>query len=138
MKPLTPYLMFKNNAQEAMAFYQSCFGGTLEIRTFADLPEDMRPPGLQDTHLVMHACLTSDDLVLMASDDPTGGPEAGNQVQLSVNCESVEQIDALFDALGKNGNVIMPLAETFWARKFGMLVDRYGFSWMLNLPQENP
>ena len=137
MKSLTPYLMFKDNAREAMEFYKSCFGGTLEVKTFADSPEEMCPPGLKDKNQVMHACLTSGDLILMASDDPTGGPDMGNHIHLSVNCESVGQIDKLFVALSKDGNVIMPLAETFWAKRFGMLVDQYGFHWMLSYPVDS-
>ena len=78
MKPLTPYLMFDGNCREAMEFYKSCFGGELQVMTFGEAPEDACPGGTKPTeenkNKVMHACLTSDDCVLMASDDPMGKP----------------------------------------------------------------
>ncbi len=140
MKPLTPYLMFNGNCREAMEFYKHCFGGELNVMTYGDAPEDACPGGTQPTEetkvKVMHACLSSGEMVLMASDDPMGAPQMGDYVQLSINCESSEQVENLFNALSENGNAIMPPTETFWARKFGMLIDQYGFRWMLNFPAE--
>ena len=138
MKPLTPYLFFNGNCREAMEFYKDCFGGELEIMTYADAPEDACPGGdvqsVKDK--IMHACLTKDDFILMASDNPMGAPVAGDNVSISIHCESIPQTQKLFEALGAGGEVTMPLADTFWGAHFGMLIDKYGFHWMLNCPLE--
>ena len=68
----------------------------------------------------------------MASDFEPGAPTVGDNVQLSLNCQSLEQIEKIFKALSEKGTVKMPLADTFWGARFGMLVDQYGFHWMLN------
>lgn len=140
MKPLTPYLFFGGDCRDAMNFYQDCFGGSLEIMTYADGPADARPDacpgGVADKDKIMHACLTAGDLVLMASDNPMGPPLAGDAVSISVHCESVAETERLFAALGRGGTVKMALADTFWGAHFGMLADRFGFHWMLNCPLE--
>ena len=135
MKALTPYLNFEGNAREAMEFYQSCFGGELNISTFGEAPQGSCPGGDGGEEMkdkVMHACLTCGDLILMASDTPQGAPKKGDSVHLSVNCESREQTEKIFKALGEGGNVTMPLGDMFWGAYFGMLVDKYGFHWMLH------
>lgn len=138
MKPLTPYLFFNGHCREAMEFYKDCFGGELEIMTYADAPEDARSGGnvqaVKDQ--ILHACLTKDAFVLMASDNPIGAPVAGDNVSISIHCESIPQTQKLFQALGAGGEVTMPLADTFWGAHFGMLIDKYGFHWMLNCPLE--
>lgn len=140
MKPLTPYLFFGGDCRDAMNFYQDCFGGSLEIMTYADGPADACPDacpgGVADKDKIMHACLTAGDLVLMASDNPMGPPVAGDNVSISVHCESVAETERLFAALGRGGTVKMALADTFWGAHFGMLADRFGFHWMLNCPLE--
>ena len=133
MKALTPYLTFPGNAREAMEFYQSCLGGELNISTFGEGPQDYPGSNVEEMKdKVMHACLTCGDLVLMASDSPQGSPKNGDSVHMSVNCESREQTEKIFEALGEGGNVTMPLADMFWGAYFGMLVDKYGFHWMLH------
>jgi PhnB protein len=83
----------------------------------------------------MHSTLTKGSLtILMAADTISGRPfEQGDSFSVTIQSESVQEIDALFTALGESGNVTMPLQETFWADRFGMLTDRYGIRWMLNL-----
>lgn len=137
MQQLTPYLFFDGNCREAMEFYKSCFGGELTVMRYADGPEDAGCPdgGAQpDPERVMHACLTGGGVSLMASDNPMGAPKIGDHVALSVHCETMADIQRLFGALSEGGKVTMPLADTFWGSHFGMLVDRFGFHWMLNLP----
>ena len=140
MKPLTPYLFFDGNAREAMEFYKDCFGGKLEVMTYADAPENAYPGGTKPTEEskdnVMHACLTAGDLILMASDNPMGAPVAGDNISLSIQPKDIPDTDRLFNALSAGGEVTMPLADTFWGAYFGMLKDRYGFHWMLNCPLE--
>ena len=133
MKPVIPYLFFNGNCREAMDFYKGCFGGTLELMTYADAPEDAQRPGA-DKNKIMHGCLTKRDFSLMASDNPMAAPAVGDNISLYVPCETVADTEKLFAALGKGGQVTMPLADTFWGAHFGMLTDRFGIHWMLSGP----
>lgn len=135
MKAMTPYLFFNGNCREAISFYQSCFGGNLEIMTNADAPKNACPEGMKLVpEQIMHACLTNGDFILMASDNPMDKPKQGDNLSLSINCTSVDQTQKLFNDLAAGGKITMPLADTFWGAHFGMLVDKYGFQWMLNCP----
>ena len=135
MKPLIPYLFFDGNCREALEFYKSCFGGELQIITYADGPKESSfPKGEADK--VMHGHLAAGELLLMASDNPMKTPLNGDNVHLSVNCETMPQIRKLFANLGAGGQVKMPLADTFWGSHFGMLTDRFGIHWMLSHPLE--
>lgn len=130
MKSIQPYLNFDGNAREAMTFYRECLGGTLDIQTFADahIPT---PPGAEQR--VMHARLTAGPVVIMASDIMPGSQFVqGTNVHLNIDCDSVEELDRVFAALGQGGTVTMPLADQFWGARFGMLTDRFGVHWMLN------
>jgi PhnB protein len=132
MKPLVPYLTFAGNCREALDFYKHCFGGKTELHTFRDAPKEACPSGAEDK--IMHGMLSQGDFTIMASDDPMGGSHQGNNIQLSVHCETMEEIRKLFKALGEGGKVIMPLADTFWNAHFGMIADKFGIHWMLNHP----
>lgn len=133
MKEMTSYLTFDGNAREAMEFYKTCLGGELAVMTFADSPmKAQTPPGAEKR--VMHARLTSGPTVLMASDTMPGMPfQQGNNFSLAISCETPQESDKLFAALGAGGKIIMPLQETFWAERFGMLTDKFGVNWMLDL-----
>ena len=127
-----PYLFFSGTCREAFVRYQEIFGGELQLMTMADAPDSENVPDEQ-AHLVMHAALTFGEDLLMASDDPTGdgGPVKG----MSVNYATTDDAEAerVFEALGRGGQVTMPLAETFWSPKFGMCVDEFGVPWMVNV-----
>jgi PhnB protein len=133
MKPLVPYLFFNGNCREAMEFYRACFGGKLEMMTYAQSPDPERcKPGDEDK--IMHALLAEGDFALMASDNPVAAPAVGDNISLSAACVDGPATDRLFAALGEGGKVAMPLEKTFWGAYFGMLVDRYGIHWMLSCP----
>lgn len=139
MKPLTPYLFFDGNCREAMKFYQSCLGGELEMYTYAEAPEGVQcpegnSPPAKDK--IMHACLRVGDLALMASDNPASAPLVGDNVSLSMDCETIQRTQEFFAVLSSGGKVVMPLADTFWGAHFGMFTDKYGFNWMLSCPIE--
>ena len=139
MKSLTPYLFFDSNCREAMEFYKACFGGELQIMTYADAPEDACPEGdtKPDGDSVMHACLTSGDFMLMASDNSMAAPVAGDNIYIYSECATIPVVQKLFESLSAGGDVKAPLADTFWGSHFGMLTDRYGIHWMLACPLEN-
>lgn len=127
---LNPYLHFSGVAAEAMAFYREVFGGELKRIRFGEAPMPV-PPGTEA--LVMHAELRADGVLIQASDLMPGMavPVAG-QVTLALGVSSREEQDRLWNALADGGAAIQPLSDQFWGR-FGILADRYGVVWMLNL-----
>lgn len=129
---ITPYLNFAGDCRKAMTFYQSVFGGELEMTAHKDTPSaEHVPPEMQNQ--IMHAALTIGDAVIFASDAPMTKANNFSGVYLSVHPTSVEEADRMFAALKEGGEVEMPLEETFWAKRFGMLYDRWGVKWMFNV-----
>ncbi len=126
-----PYLNFGGNCREAFTRYQEIFGGELVLLTMKDTPSAESAP----THLaelIMHAALTFDGNLLMASDDPTTdsfGPVQGMMVHYSV--ADAGEAKRVFEALAEGGTVTQPIGETFWSPMFGMCVDRFGTPWMI-------
>ena len=128
---LVAYLNFDGHCAEAFRFYESCLGGHLEVQTHGESPmADQVAPAWRDR--VLHARLTIGDAVLMGSDRPPESHEAAQGFAVSISVDTPEDADRIFAALAEDGTVTMPLAESFWAFHFGMLVDRFGTPWMVN------
>jgi PhnB protein len=126
----TPYLTFDGNAAEAMRAYQEILGGKLELSPFGESPmADEVPAEMKDR--LMHAELTVGDQVLMAS-DAMGNYTTPAGTYVTIAIDDVAEADRIFAALADGGAVEMPIQETFWAKRFGMLADRYGTLWMVN------
>ncbi|MFN2502642.1 MAG: VOC family protein [Acidimicrobiales bacterium] len=126
-----PYLFFGGNCREALTRYQEIFGGELVLMPMSDMPsDDPLPPEQAD--LIMHAALTFEDNLLMASDDPTGGYNGVQGMHVNYAVADVAEAERVFEALADGGQITMPMAETFWAPRFGMCVDRFGTPWMVN------
>ena len=125
---LTPYVMFNGNCEEALNFYAKAFNGEIkDLKRFEGSPaEEMSA----DKQKVMHAHFVAKGIFLMASDGGKG--EKGGAVHLSVNFEQAEELDQAFKTLSEGGEVTMPLQDTFWGARFGMLKDRFGINWMFN------
>lgn len=131
MKTIEPYLIFNGNCRLAMEFYRDCLGADLNIMTYAEGPGE-HPDAVKDK--IMHAKLAKGPLVIMASDPHDATPvNQGTNFFLSLNCDSQDEIERLFDAVGKNGKVLLPLQDMFWGARFGMLTDQFGVNWMFNL-----
>lgn len=132
MANLNPYLSFRDNAREAMEFYQGVLGGDLDVNVFSEFPDMVQDPSEGD--LIMHAQLTTPDgLVLMASDTPSSMPYVTPQgFSVSLSGTSADATRAVWDALSDGATVMMPLDVAPWGGLFGMLVDRFGVNWMLN------
>jgi PhnB protein len=132
---LNPYLSFQDNAREAMTFYQSVLGGELTMSTFAEFHAS-DDPAEQDK--VMHSHLESaDGLVLMGADTPARmeyRPQAGVSVSLSGDDEA--KLRGYWEGLSEGGTVTMPFEKAPWGATFGMCVDRFGTSWMVNVADE--
>ncbi len=126
----TPYLFFNGSCREAMGLYQKILGGELEAVTYGDAQGAGCPPGAEKR--IIHAALKKGGFLLMASDTPAEPLEVGDNIQLSLSCESLEKIEPLFKALSQGGEVKMELHDAFWGARFGMLTDRYGIHWMLS------
>ena len=133
MANLKPYLSFRDTAREAMEFYQGVLGGDLAVSTFGDMPDNGVAEG--EENLVMHAQLNAPGgLVLMASDTPTGmeyEKPQGISVSLSGGSVDADSLHHAWDGLVDGGTATMPLGEAPWGGEFGMLVDRFGISWMV-------
>jgi PhnB protein len=134
MTQLDPYLMFDGNCAEAMRFYEKTLGGKLEaMHTFGQSPGGDQVPA-EHANRIMHAMLVLENRVLMASDHGPGQPYEGPRgFSLSLQCADVDSARRTFEALADGGTVTMPFQETFWAKGFGMLVDRFGTPWMVNV-----
>ena len=131
MKGTTTYLNYDGNCREAMTFYGKCLEAEVFLMPFSEAQCDF-PKGAEDR--IVHARLPkSPAAVLMASDTLPGMPlQQGNNFSVSIECESLQEIERLFAAFGEKGKVIMPLQDMFWGARFGMLTDRFGIQWMFN------
>ncbi|MNK33127.1 hypothetical protein D3C87_516020 [compost metagenome] len=138
MASVNVYLNFNGNCEEAFLFYQSVFGGEFPyIGKFKDMPQDDNnklDPSMADK--IMHVTLPiSKETCLMGSD--TGGEwaahfKAGNNFSISINAESKDEANRLFEGLSAGGKVTMPLSDTFWGDYFGMWEDKFGVNWMVS------
>jgi len=137
---LNPYLIFDGNAKEAVSFYEKALGGkVLGIMTYGDMPEDPDHPMPEETKSrVMHAHLKVGDADLMFSDTYPGEPyQRGNAVQIAIRPGDPEQARAIFNALAEGGQVVLPLQKTDWSPLYGMVTDRYGITFQVNVRAEN-
>ena len=138
MATINPYLTFTDKCEEAFNFYKSVFGGEFrQISKFKDIPT---APGVEQLpasagELIMHVALPiSKETILMGSDaNPMMGKVTiGDHLSLSVGTDSKEEATKIFNGLASGGNITMPIADTFWGAYFGMLVDKFGITWMVN------
>lgn len=129
---LNTYLTFNGQCEEAFKFYAGCLGGKIEsMIPHAGTPaEQSVPPEWRDK--IMHARLTAGDSILMGSDAPPQYAQKAQGFSVNIGVNDVQQAERIFQALAENGTVKMPIQETFWAVRFGMLIDRYGTPWMIN------
>jgi len=137
MPQLNPYIHFNGNAEEAFTFYKLVFGGEFAaISRFKDLSSPDYTPPEKEANKIMHIALPiGNNSVLMGSDVPEilgTVNENENRSKISINAESKEEADTLFNGLSAGGNVEMPIADSPWGAYFGMFRDKYGIEWMIN------
>jgi PhnB protein len=137
MATLNPYLTFNGNCEKAFDFYRSVFGGEfLVISKFKDMPpmEGFELPETAKERILHVSLPISKETVLMGSDaNPMMGEVTiGQHLSLSVNTDSKEEAQKIFDGLSAGGEITMPIAQTFWSAYFGMLIDQFGITWMVN------
>jgi len=140
MTTVNVYLTFNGNCREAFDFYKSVFGGDFSyVGTLGEMPpqEEMPPVPDSEKDKIMHISLPiSKETVLMGSDTSEVFGEAttaGNNFSISINTDSTQEADRLFNELSKDGTVTMPMNKTFWGSYFGMFTDKFGINWMVNM-----
>ncbi len=129
------YLTFEGRCEEAVEFYKQALGAEVQmLMRYKDSPEP--PPGCdspQNAEKVMHAEFRVGETLLMASDGRCSGSPTFQGFSLSIPATDVAEAEQYFTALAEGGRVIMPLGKTFWSPAFGMLTDRFGVPWMVNV-----
>ncbi len=129
---LNPYLSFRDNARQAMEFYQSVFGGKLTMSTYKEYHASQDP---SEDNKIMHAELNcGNNLTFMAADTPNREQyRPGDNFSMSLSGENEPELKGYFQKLSAGGQVAMPLEKAPWGDTFGMLKDRFGVQWMVNI-----
>jgi len=129
---LNPYLSFKGQCEEAFKFYESALGGKIAFKmTFGETPMAEQTPQAWRGKIA-HARMSIGDAVLMGGDPPPEHYQAPQGFHVTLNVDDPKEAERVFHTLAEGGKVTMPIAETFWARRFGMLADKFGTPWMIN------
>jgi PhnB protein len=127
------YLFFDGECKAAFKFYEQCLGGKIgDMMTYGDAPMSEEIPSEQRDR-IMHANLTVGSMVLMGSDTPPDGFNKPQGFAVHLEFDDLVEAERIFQKLAENGTVKMPFQETFWSTRFGMLVDRFGTPWMINV-----
>ena len=139
MATINPYFNFNGKTEEAFDFYKSVFGGDYAmVMRYKDAPKEHQM-GESDGEKIMHMALPiGQHTMLMGSDwpDAYGNPVDGSNVSISINAESKDEADKIFNSLAAGGQITMPMENTFWGSYFGMLKDKFGFNWMMSYDEK--
>jgi PhnB protein len=129
---LNPYISFKDNARQAMEFYKSVFGGKLTVSTFAEAGMAQDP---SDADKVMHSMLeAANGITFMGSDTPKHmGYRDGARVSMALSGDDDAELSGYFTKLAAGGTVNVPLGKAPWGDAFGMLTDKFGVDWLINI-----
>lgn len=141
---LNAYLNFNGNCEEALKYYERHLGGKIEFKmTYGEappMPENAADqPGCAGAEMpkdwgsrIMHARMALGSGIIMASDAPPNMYKPAGGIEMTLNVDDPKEAERLFNALSDDGDVKMPLMETFWAEKFGSVTDRFGIPWLIN------
>lgn len=128
---IDPHLSFSGNCEEALTFYEKTFGGKIEFKmTYGESPMAAQLPDWSSK--IMHISMRVGDRVLMGCDAPPQYQGKPQGFDVSISVKDAAEAERVFNALADGGQVTMPLAETFWSTRFGMLTDRFDIPWMVN------
>ena len=132
---INTYLGFDGNCAEAFRFYERVLGGSIDMMmTYGESPEaDRVGPDQRDR--IMHAHMSVNGQSLMGGDAPAGMHSKPAGFCVSINVDAETEAERVFADLSQGGQVQMPIGETFWAKRFGMCIDRFGTPWMVNCPK---
>ncbi len=136
MATINPYINFNGNAEEAFTFYKSVFGGEFtKISRFKEMESNDMSISPNDADKIMHIALPVGNNVLMGNDVPESmgrTNENENRSKISINCDSKEEADRLFNGLTVGGKIEFPMGDSPWGSYFGMFRDKYGIEWMID------
>lgn len=129
---LNPYISFKDNAREAMEFYKSVFGGKLVMNTFKEFNASADP---SEDNKIMHSMLEADNgITFMAADTPSSMEYSpGKNISISLSGDNEEELRGYWEKLSAGGTIRQPLEKAPWGDSFGMLTDKFGIEWMVNI-----
>ena len=133
MTQINAYVGFNGKCTEAMNFYKECLGGDLILQKIGESPiADQFPPAMKDQ--ILHSSLMRNGTLLLMATDCVGpqGYMLGNNIALSLNCSSEEEINSFYSKLSEDGKIIDSLKTQFWGAVFGVFTDKFGITWMLN------
>lgn len=135
---ISPYLSFDRQCKEAFQFYEKCLGAKIVfMMTMGESPMAAQMP--KEAHdKIMHATLMVDGMALSGADTPDGKYQAPRGCAVLLAVDDVERAERIYKDLAEGGKVQMEIQETFWAKRFGMLVDRFGIPWMVNCEKPMP
>jgi len=135
MIKINPYLSFDGNCEEAMNFYQKCFGGNLDFMRMKDSPMVDDFPEEKHNH-IMHSELRNGDFVVMATDmQGPAGHQQGNDMSIILTFDDEAKMRKCFDALSTGATVFEPIRKQFWGDVYGELRDQFGKKWKMLLPK---
>ncbi len=130
---LNPYIGFKDSAREALEFYKGAFGGELTLSTFGEAGAEVED---NEKELLMHGMLVADNgITVMASDTPKhmGERPTVSYISISLSGDDEAELSGYWDKLAEGGNISQPLVKAPWGDTFGMLTDKFGVNWMVNI-----
>ncbi len=129
---VTPYLSFNGQCEAALKFYERCLAGKIVfMMTYADSPMAERVPP-EWGKKIMHATFCLGEQTLGASDAPPGSYRSPQGLSLRLQIDAPAEAERVWAMLADNGTVQMPLQETFWASRFGVLTDQFGTPWLIS------
>jgi PhnB protein len=129
---INPYLLFNGQCAAALKFYEKCLGAKVAFKiTNGESPMAKDTPK-ERLDQILHARFVVGDNVLMGSDAPPERYDQPKGFSISIGIDTPEEAERIFAALSENAKVHMPISETFWAQRFGMLTDQFGIPWMIN------
>jgi len=132
---INPYLFYDGKCEAAFKFYEKVLSGKIEAMiTFDSAPESM-PVSPEWKKKIMHGMMTIDGQALMGSDPPPAHFQKPQGFAVSLQLNDLAEAERKFNALAAGGTVSMPFGKTFWSKGFGMCVDQFGISWMVNGPE---
>ena len=133
---VVPYLSFNGQCEAAFRFYEQCLGGQLgPLFRYGESPmADQVPPDWHNR--IMHGSVMAGERLLMGADMPPGQYEAPRGFSLSIQLKSAADAERIFREMSQDGTVLMALEKTFWAERFGMVIDRFGTPWTINCEAE--
>lgn len=133
---INPYLLFSGQCEEAFRFYEKLLGGKIEMMMAHEgTPAENGVP-LEWRNKILHARMIVGGQVLMASDAPPGRQQKPQGFSVSVSVDDPAEAERIYQGLEESATVTMPIQETFWARRFGMLTDRFGIPWMISCEKD--